>query len=49
MALFLINKKLQLGNKYINYVAASIIGNIYEASIFYFDFPFGTQTAHLVV
>ena len=49
MALFLINKKLQLGNKYINYVMLLLILEIFTgASMFYFDFPFGTQTAHLV-
>ena len=49
MALFLINKKLQLGNNYINYVMLLILLEIFTgASMFYFDFPFGTQTAHLV-
>ena len=49
MALFLINKKLQLGNNYINYVMLLIVLEIFTgASMFYFDFPFGTQTAHLV-
>ena len=49
MALFLINKKLQLGNKYINYVILLLVLEIFTgASMFYFDFPFGTQTAHLV-
>ena len=49
MALFLINKKLQLGNKYINYVMMLLVLEIFTgASMFYFDFPFGTQTAHLV-
>ena len=49
MALFLINKKLQLGNKYINYVMLLLVLEIFTgASMFYFDFPFGTQTAHLV-
>ena len=47
--LFLINKKLQLGNKYINYVMILLVLEIFTgASMFYFDFPFGTQTAHLV-
>ena len=49
MALFLINKKLQLGNNYINYVMLLLVLEIFTgASMFYFDFPFGTQTAHLV-
>jgi len=49
MALFLINKKLQLGNSYINYVMLLLVLEIITgASMFYFDFPFGTQTAHLV-
>ena len=49
MALFLINKKLQLGNSYINYVMLLLVLEIFTgASMFYFDFPFGTQTAHLV-
>ena len=49
MALFLINKKLQLGNNYINYVILLLVLEIFTgASMFYFDFPFGTQTAHLV-
>ena len=49
MALFFINKKLQLGNNYINYVILLLIFEmITGASMFYFDFPFGTQTAHLV-
>ena len=48
-ALFLINKKLQLGNKHINYVMMLLVLEIFTgASMFYFDFPFGTQTAHLV-
>ena len=48
-ALFLINKKLQLGNNYINYVMLLLVLEIFTgASMFYFDFPFGTQTAHLV-
>ena len=48
-ALFLINKKLQLGNNYINYVLLLLVLEIITgASMFYFDFPFGTQTAHLV-
>jgi len=48
-ALFLINKKLQLGNKHINYVMLLLVLEIFTgASMFYFDFPFGTQTAHLV-
>ena len=49
MALFLINKKLQLGNRYINYVMLLLVLEIFTgASMFYFDFPFGTQTSHLV-
>ena len=49
VALFFINKKLQLGNNYINYVILLLILEIITgASMFYFDFPFGTQTAHLV-
>ena len=49
VALFYINKKLQLGNNYINYVILLLIFEmITGASMFYFDFPFGTQTAHLV-
>ena len=49
VALFFINKKLQLGNNYINYVILLLIFEIITgASMFYFDFPFGTQTAHLV-
>ena len=49
VALFFINKKLQLGNNYINYVILLLIFEmITGASMFYFDFPFGTQTAHLV-
>ena len=49
VALFLINKKLQLGNNYINFVILLLIFEIFTgASMFYFDFPFGTQTAHLV-
>ena len=49
VALFFINKKLQLGNNYINYVILLLVFEIITgASMFYFDFPFGTQTAHLV-
>ena len=49
IALFLVNKKLQLGNNYINYVMLLLVLEIFTgASMFYFDFPFGTQTAHLV-
>ena len=49
VALFFINKKLQLGNNYINYVILLLIFEIISgASMFYFDFPFGTQTVHLV-
>ena len=49
VVLFFINKKLQLGNNYINYVILLLIFEIITgASMFYFDFPFGTQTAHLV-
>ena len=49
VALFFINKKLQLGNNYINYVILLLVFEmITGASMFYFDFPFGTQTAHLV-
>ena len=49
VALFFINKKLQLGNNYINFVILLLIFEIFTgASMFYFDFPFGTQTAHLV-
>ena len=49
VALFYINKKLQLGNNYINYVILLLVFEmITGASMFYFDFPFGTQTAHLV-
>ena len=49
-ALFLINKQLSLGNKYINYVMILLLFEIITGvSMFYFDFPFGTQTAHLVL
>ena len=49
VALFYIDKKLQLGNNYINYVILLLVFEIITgASMFYFDFPFGTQTAHLV-
>ena len=49
VALFYINKKLQLGNNYINYVILLLVFEIITgASMFYFDFPFGTQTVHLV-
>ena len=49
MALFFINKKLQLGNNYINYVILLLVFEIISgSSMFYFDFPFGTQTVHLV-
>ena len=49
VALFFINKKLQLGNNYINYVILLLVFEIISgASMFYFDFPFGTQTVHLV-
>ena len=49
-ALFLINKQLNLGNKYINYVMILLLFEIITGvSMFYFDFPFGTQTAHLVL
>ena len=49
-ALFLINKQLSLGNKYINYVMILLLFEIISGvSMFYFDFPFGTQTAHLVL
>ena len=47
--LFYLNKKLSLGNKYINYVMMLLVLEIFTgASMFYFDFPFGTQTIHLV-
>ena len=48
--LFYINKKLNLGNNYISYVLVLLfIEALSGVIMFYFDFPFGTQTIHLFI
>ena len=47
--LFYLNKKLSLGNKYINHLMILLLTEVISGALmFYFDFPFGTQTIHLV-
>ena len=48
--LFYLNKKLNLGNKYISYVIVLLfIEALSGVVMFYFDFPFGSQTIHLFI
>ena len=48
--LFYLNKKLNLGNNYISYVIVLLfIEALSGIVMFYFDFPFGTQTIHLFI
>lgn len=48
--LVFLNKKLQLGYKKINAVLILIIFEIFTGILmYYFDFPFSTQTLHLVI
>ena len=47
--LFYLNKKLSLGNKYVNHLMILLLIEVISGvMMFYFDFPFGTQTIHLV-
>jgi len=48
-SLFYLNLKLSLGNKYLNYLMILLAVEVFSGILmFYFDFPFGTQTIHLV-
>ena len=48
--LFYLNKKLNLGNNYISYVIVLLfIEALSGAVMFYFNFPFGSQTIHLFI
>ena len=48
--LFYLNKKLNLGNNYITYVIVLLfIEALSGVVMFYFDFPFGSQTIHLFI
>ena len=48
--LFYLNKKLNLGNNYISYVIVLLfIEALSGVVMFYFDFPFGSQTIHLFI
>ena len=48
--LFYFNKKLNLGNNYISYVIVLLfIEALSGVVMFYFDFPFGSQTIHLFI
>ena len=48
--LFYMNKKLNLGNNYITYVIVLLfIEALSGVVMFYFDFPFGSQTIHLFI
>ena len=48
-SLYYLNNKLSLGNKYINHLVLLLIVEVLSGILmFYFDFPFGTQTIHLV-
>ena len=47
--LFYLNNKLSLGNKYVNHLMILLLIEVISGvMMFYFDFPFGTQTIHLV-
>ena len=47
--LFYLNNKLSLGNKYVNHLMILLLIEVITGvMMFYFDFPFGTQTIHLV-
>jgi len=47
--LFYLNNKLSLGNKYVNHLMILLLIEVVSGVLmFYFDFPFGTQTIHLV-
>jgi len=48
-SLYYLNNKLSLGNKYINHLVLLLTVEVLSGILmFYFDFPFGTQTIHLV-
>ena len=48
--LFYLNKKLNLGNNYISYVIVLLfIEALSGVVMFYFDFPFGSQSIHLFI
>jgi cytochrome c oxidase assembly protein subunit 15 len=48
--LFLLNRKLNLGYRKINWVMILLFIEILSGvSMYYFDFPFGTQTIHVVI
>ena len=48
--LFYLNKKLDLGNNYISYVIVLLfIEALSGVVMFYFNFPFGSQTIHLFI
>jgi cytochrome c oxidase assembly protein subunit 15 len=45
-----LNKKFQLGYKKINAILILIVFEIFTGILmYYFDFPFSTQTLHLVI
>ena len=45
-----LNNKLSLGNKYVNHLMILLLIEVISGvMMFYFDFPFGTQTIHLVI
>ena len=48
--LFYLNKKLNLGNNFLYYVIVLLfIEALSGVVMFYFDFPFGSQTIHLFI
>ncbi|MGK4567619.1 COX15/CtaA family protein [Flavobacterium sp. 3HN19-14] len=48
--LYFRNKKMSLGFNKVNWVMALIVVEFFTGMlIYYFDFPFGTQTAHLLI
>lgn len=50
VALFYRYRKLQLGFKKVNWVMVLLVLEIISGiAMFYFDFPFGTQTIHIVI
>jgi heme a synthase len=50
LILFLRNRKLQLGYSKVNWLMVLLIIEIISGmAMFYFDFPFGSQAAHLVI
>jgi cytochrome c oxidase assembly protein subunit 15 len=48
--LFLLNRKLNLGYRKLNWIMGLLFIEILSGiSMYYFDFPFGTQTIHVVI